>query len=114
MGGRAIDPRKYQQPVEINARYARSVARAAMVKIKKYRCPYAVLRYGLEYIIRRITPQYKDHLPSHWDDLPWYELVGIYDQRTDIDVIIEDILAVHQGDYPSASGIRNPPGSKSK
>jgi hypothetical protein len=104
MGDRAIDPTPYQQNVTVDFAYAKSIARAAMVHIKKYRRPYAVVRYGREYI------------PEHWQTLAWYELVGVYDQNADIDLIAEDILATARGEYQSifASKSDMQAGSKSK
>jgi hypothetical protein len=113
MGDRAIDPTPYQQNVTVDFAYAKSIARAAMVHIKKYRRPYAVVRYGREYIVRRSN---HGHIPEHWQTLAWYELVGVYDQNADIDLIAEDILATARGEYQSifASKSDMQAGSKSK
>jgi hypothetical protein len=103
-----VNPIPRQKRVEINYEYAESVARVAKLRINKYHCPYAVLLYGLEYISHRISA---DHGPAYLAGLaviPWYTLVGVYDESADIKDIAEDILATHQGDYhpPKRIGIR--------
>jgi hypothetical protein len=99
-----VNPIPHQKRVEINYEYAESVARVAKLRISKYQCPYAVLRYGLEYISHRSGAAYLAGIAK----IPWYTLVGVYDHNADIQTIAEDILATQQGEYhpPARIGIR--------
>jgi hypothetical protein len=99
-----VNPIPHQKPVRVNLKYAEAVAKATKFRINKHQCAYAVLRYGREYISHRSNAAYLAGIAK----IPWYTLVGVYDQSADIQTIAEDILATHQGEYhpPARIGIR--------
>ena len=80
---------------------ARSVARAMMVKVKKYRAPHAILYRNGTLTIRRMTPDCRRTLPEWWNDHFRYTLVGVYDKNANLEDIVIDILDTHHGDYAS-------------
>ena len=87
------------QAVPVTPAYARSIARAAKVKIKKYRAPFAILWHASEFVLRRLTPEARRELPEHWNDGWRYTLVGIYTSSANIEDIVDDILATYAGEY---------------
>ena len=85
--------------VKITPAYARSIARAAKVKIHKYRAPFCILWHINEFVLRRLTPNARKELPEHWNDGWRYSLVGIYDKQAAIEDMVDDILATYAGEY---------------
>lgn len=78
---------------------ARSVARAMMVKVKKYRAPHAILYRDGTLTIRRMTPDVRRTFPEWWNDHFRYTLVGVYDKNADLEAVVIDILDTHHHDY---------------
>ncbi len=88
--------------------FARSVARAMMVKITKYRAPHAILWHNGEFVIRRVTPAHRIDFPEWWNDSFRYILVGIYDRRAILEDVADDILAAYAGEYASPRNKKQP------
>lgn len=85
---------------------ARSVARAMMVKVKKYRAPHAILYREGELFIRRLTPDCRRSFPEWWNDHFRYTLVGVYDKNADLEAVVIDILDTHHGEYANPSCVK--------
>jgi hypothetical protein len=80
--------------------YARSVARALLVKAKVQGKKYAVVIYHGEPVVRLAYGHRYGTLPRFWDDAERHnKLVGIYDRHADLEVIAEDIVATINGEY---------------
>jgi hypothetical protein len=83
----------------VTPQYARSIARAMMVRVHKYRHPHAILYHDGDFLVRRMTPAYKISFPEWWNDHFRYVLVGVYDAQADLEAVAEDILDTYRGDY---------------
>lgn len=77
---------------------ARSVARAALTRIRGQRKAHAIVLHRGEAEIHRMLSAYDDRLPDAWCG-PNGQLVGVYDQHADLDDIAADILAAQAGEY---------------
>jgi hypothetical protein len=91
--------------------YARSVARALLVKAKIQRKPYAVVIYHGEPVIRRAYGHANGRQPQFWDDgrHPTNMLVGIYDWHADMESIALDIVTTIDGEYAIRACVRKSP-----
>jgi hypothetical protein len=88
--------------------YARSVARALLVKAKIQRKQYAVVILAGEPVIRRAYGHLYGTLPRHWDDDLHHnnKLVGVYDWHAELDAIADDIVATLAGEYTNRACVR--------